>query len=81
MLKRGGTNHVWMEKQGFVGWKVCCVSCFLCCLSACVLGMFFTVNIWYCSALGANVALFLPACSHVFDGPPHTPGQPCDNEE
>lgn len=47
-------------------------------LSAYVLDMFLTVNIWYCSALGANVALFLATCPGLLEAPPQVPVQPCD---
>lgn len=46
-------------------------------LSAYVLDMFLTVNIWYCSALGANVALFLAMCPGLLEASSQAAVQPC----
>lgn len=43
--------------------------------------MFLTLNIWYCSVLGANVALFLPTCFGLLENSPLAPAQIHSNEQ
>jgi len=73
----------WSKRSADGEAGLCWVRSLLCWLLSvlpfpCVLGMFFTVSTWCCSALGAHVASFLPACSPRVTA---LPGQPSDNEE